>query len=80
MATELEIIWNEFKKHCVETATGDDEGNKQIAQYNLAISLYRLKLYQASYNIFSVIADNPNHVNSEASATPRRSSGPGRSA
>ncbi len=42
--------------------TGDDEGNKQIAQYNLAISLYRLKLYQASYNIFSVIADNPNHL------------------
>jgi len=27
MATELEIIWNEFKKHCVETATGDDEDN-----------------------------------------------------
>jgi tetratricopeptide (TPR) repeat protein len=42
--------------------TGDDEGNKQIAHYNLAISLYRLKLYQASYNIFSTIADNPNHL------------------
>jgi hypothetical protein len=42
--------------------TGDDDGNKQIAHYNLAICLYRLKLYQASYNIFSVIADNPNHL------------------
>lgn len=42
--------------------TGDDEGNKQIAQYNLAIALYRLKLYQASYGIFSQIADNPNHL------------------
>lgn len=42
--------------------TGDDEGNKQIAQYNLAIALYRLRLYQASYNIFSLIADNPNHL------------------
>lgn len=42
--------------------TGDDEGNKQVASYNLAISLYQLKLYQASYNIFSEIADNPNHL------------------
>lgn len=42
--------------------TGDDEGNKQIAQYNLAIALYQLKLHQASYNIFSLIADNPNHL------------------
>ena len=25
MATELEIIWNEFKKHCAETATKKDE-------------------------------------------------------
>jgi hypothetical protein len=42
--------------------TGDDEGNKQIAQYHLAIALYRLKFYQASYGIFSEIADNPNHL------------------
>ncbi|MCU0693315.1 MAG: hypothetical protein MUF54_18145, partial [Polyangiaceae bacterium] len=42
--------------------TGDDEGNKQIAQYSLAIALYRLKLYQASYNIFSLVADNPSHL------------------
>ena len=42
--------------------TGDDPGNKQLAQYYLAIALYRLKYYQASYAIFSVIADNPNHL------------------
>jgi hypothetical protein len=42
--------------------TGDDEGNKQLAQYHLAISLYRLKFYQAAYGIFSEIADKPNHL------------------
>ena len=42
--------------------TGDDEGNKQISQYHLAIALYRLKFYQASYGIFSEIADKPNHL------------------
>src|SRR5690606_807883 len=31
-------------------------------EYYLAISLYRLKFYQASYAIFSVIADNPAHL------------------
>jgi hypothetical protein len=42
--------------------TGDDPGNKQLAEYFLAISLYRLKFYQASYQIFSGIADKPNHL------------------
>jgi tetratricopeptide (TPR) repeat protein len=42
--------------------TGDDPGNQQIAQYHLAIALYRLKFYQASYGIFSEIADKPNHL------------------
>ncbi len=42
--------------------TGDDEGNKQIAQYHLAIALYNLKFYQASYGIFSQIAEKPNHL------------------
>ncbi len=41
--------------------TGDDEGNKQIAQYHLAIALYNLKFYQASYALFSEIAEKPNH-------------------
>ena len=42
--------------------TGDDPGNKQLAEYFLAIALYRLKFYQASYQIFSGVADNPNHL------------------
>ncbi len=42
--------------------TGDDEGNKQIAQYNLAVALYRLQFYQYAYTIFSEIADKPNHL------------------
>jgi len=57
--------WNEAAQalHAVATGeTGDDPGNRQLAEYYLAISLYRLKFYQASYAIFSVIADNPNHL------------------
>jgi tetratricopeptide (TPR) repeat protein len=42
--------------------TSDDEGNKQLAQYHLAIALYRMKFYQAAYAIFSEIADKPNHL------------------
>jgi hypothetical protein len=42
--------------------TGDDEGNKQLAQYHLAIALYRMKFYQAAYALFSEIADKPNHL------------------
>jgi tetratricopeptide (TPR) repeat protein len=42
--------------------TGDDEGNKQLAQFNLAKSLYKLKFYQAAYSIFSEIADKPAHI------------------
>lgn len=49
-------------KRVVDGGTGDDEGNKQIAQYHLAIALYRLEFYQASYAIFSQIADKPNHL------------------
>lgn len=46
----------------VSGATSDDPGNQQLAQYYLAICLYRLKFYQASYAIFSVIADNQHHL------------------
>lgn len=57
--------WSEaavILKRVVDGETGDDEGNKQIAQYHLAIALYRLQFYQASYGIFSAIADKPNHI------------------
>src|SRR5262245_58219028 len=42
--------------------TGDDEGRRQLAQYHEAIALYRLQLYQASFAIFSEIADRPKHL------------------
>jgi hypothetical protein len=42
--------------------TGDDEGNKQLAQFDLAISLYNKKFYQAAYGIFSEIAEKPSHL------------------
>jgi tetratricopeptide (TPR) repeat protein len=57
--------WSEaalILKRVVDGQTGDDEGNKQIAQYHLAICLYRLQFYQASYGLFSGIADKPNHL------------------
>jgi tetratricopeptide (TPR) repeat protein len=57
--------WSEaalILKRVVDGETGDDEGNKQIAQYHLAICLYRLQFYQASYGIFSAVADKPNHL------------------
>jgi hypothetical protein len=42
--------------------TADDEGNKQLAQFDLAIALYNKKYYQAAYGIFSEIAEKPNHL------------------
>jgi hypothetical protein len=49
-------------KKVVDGETNDDEGNKEIAQYHLAIALYRLNFYQASYDIFRKIADKTNHL------------------
>jgi len=42
--------------------TGDDEGNKQIAQFNFAKTLYKLKFYQGAYKIFIDISERPNHI------------------
>ncbi len=42
--------------------TGDDEGNKQLAQYHLAIALYRMKFFQGAYGLFSEISEKPNHL------------------
>ena len=42
--------------------TGDDEGNKQLAEFYLAQALYFLKFYQASFEGFTKIADNPSHL------------------
>lgn len=57
--------WSEaalLLKKVVDGETGDDEGNKQIAQYHLAICLYRLQFYQASYDLFQKVAAKPNHL------------------
>src|SRR5579859_3577608 len=61
---ESEKWWDAAKAlYRVSTGeTGDDEGNKQIAQFNLAKALYKLKFYQGAYSIFSEIADKPNHL------------------
>jgi hypothetical protein len=42
--------------------TNDDDGNKQLAQFDLAISLYNIKLYQGAYSIFSEIAEDKSHL------------------
>lgn len=49
-------------KQVVDGETGDDKGNQQIAQYHLAIALYRLQFFQASYDIFRRVAEKPNHL------------------
>lgn len=49
-------------KRVTSGETGDDDGNKQIAEYHLAIALYNLKFYQASYAKFSDIAGNSSHT------------------
>lgn len=46
----------------VSGETGDDAGNKQLAEFYLAQSLYFLKFYQASFDGFSKIAANPKHL------------------
>ncbi len=46
----------------VSGVSGDDPGNKQIAEFQMAQSLYYLRFYQASFDIFSSIADTENHL------------------
>ncbi len=57
--------WSEaalLLKRVVDGDTNDDAGNRQIAEYHLAVALYRLQFYQASYDIFRRVADKPNHI------------------
>lgn len=46
----------------VSGETGDDPGNKQLAEFYLAQSLYFLKFTQAAFDGFTKIADNPQHL------------------
>lgn len=48
-------------KRVVDGDTGDDLGNRQSAEYHLAIALYRLGFPHTSYTLFSEIADEPTH-------------------
>jgi tetratricopeptide (TPR) repeat protein len=41
--------------------TGDAKAVRQLAQFDLAVALYRLKLFQASFAVFSEITSDPSH-------------------
>jgi hypothetical protein len=42
--------------------SGDDVGNMQLAQYHLAIAIFRQKDFRRSYAIFSEMARNRSHI------------------
>jgi hypothetical protein len=42
-------------------ASGDDEGNRQIAEYHLAITNFNLKDYEAATDLFVLISALPTH-------------------
>jgi hypothetical protein len=57
--------WDQAAPALFRVAAGeskDDGANQQLAQYYLAIALYRLKLYQSSYALFSLVAATPDHA------------------
>ncbi len=57
--------WPNAAQGMFEVANGetqDDQGNQQLAEFYLAQSLYFLKFYQASFEAFTKIADNPSHL------------------
>lgn len=49
-------------KRVSDGETGDDEGNRELAQYRIAIALFNMKLFQTSYATFSDIAGKSKHV------------------
>jgi tetratricopeptide (TPR) repeat protein len=51
--------------HNVLQGNTDDAGNRQHAKYWLAVALYHLEYYQASYTYFYEIAKNPKHLDFE---------------
>lgn len=50
-----------FLKFVVDGKTGDDAGNRQIAIYYLAITLYQMNRFDESLAIFVSIARDPTH-------------------
>jgi len=49
-------------KRVADGETGDDEGNKQLADYHRAIALYRLERFEDSAARFRKISRNPGHL------------------
>lgn len=49
-------------RRVVSGETGDDEGNRQIAEYRLAICHFRLKQHRESLALFASIAGRENHL------------------
>ena len=42
--------------------TGDDQGNREIAQYHLGIAYFRLRKFEAALAVFADIASRPMHL------------------
>ncbi len=49
-------------REVVSGRTGDDVGNRQIAEYRLATALYRLDRFAESYATFHAIAQKRQHI------------------
>jgi hypothetical protein len=57
--------WNEAERALGAVArgeSGDDVGNKQLAQYHFAIAIYRQQNMKGSYTVFSEIARDRSHI------------------
>lgn len=57
--------WSEAEvalKRVADGETGDDEGNKQLADYHRAIVLFRLKRFDESAARFRTFSRNPGHL------------------
>ncbi len=57
--------WNEAElamKRVADGDTGDDEGNKHLADYHRAIALYRLKRFDEAAARFRTFSRNPGHL------------------
>lgn len=57
--------WKEAEsamKRVANGETGDDEGNQQLAEYHLAIVLYRLTRFEESAARLRKISRNPGHL------------------
>ena len=48
--------------HRLASAPATSSHDRELAQYRLAVALYRAKLHHAAFGIFSEIADHPNHL------------------